>query len=116
MKRLTDAQKDAIRRLRTSGLGYKTIANMLSISRDTVRSFCLRNSLSVGTDEPDVFSDDLGTNGNLSAEMQIGSTIFVITTAYSENATEPLEKKLEKLILDAVMRQSRCYQFVRESA
>ena len=107
MKRLTDAQKDAIRRLRTSGLGYKTIANMLSISRDTVRSFCLRNSLSVSADEPDVSTDSLGTNENLSAEMQMGRTIFVITTAYSENATEPLEKKLEKLILDDAARQSR---------
>ena len=113
MKRLTDAQKDAIRRLRTSGLGYKTIANMLSISRDTVRSFCLRNSLSVSADEPDVSTDSLGTNENLSAEMQMGRTIFVITTAYSENATEPLEKKLEKLILDEVVKHPESYRFVQ---
>ena len=43
MKRLTDNQKSAIHSLRSAGLGYKAIAEKLSLSRETVRSFCNRN-------------------------------------------------------------------------
>ena len=53
LKRLTDAQKDAIKILRACGLGYKTVANMLSISRDTVSSFCLRKLQAKGGESGD---------------------------------------------------------------
>ena len=43
MKRLTETQKAVIRRLRSGGLGYKAIADRLSISRETVRSCCNRS-------------------------------------------------------------------------
>ncbi len=113
MKRLTDAQKTAIRDSRAAGLGYKAIAEKLSLSRETVRSFCSRNDIpakhAVNTDA--AVEDNAGAK-----EIKQGGTVFIITTGYSEKASEPLEKKLEKLILDAVAKQSRCYQFVQESA
>ena len=111
MKRLTGTQKTAIRDFRAAGLGYKAIAEKLSLSRETVRSFCSRNGIAAKNvvDKPTVEADS-------TTEIKQGGTVFIITTGYSEKATEPLEKKLEKLILDAVTRQSRCYQFVRESA
>lgn len=111
MKRLTDTQKTAIRDFRAAGLGYKAIAEKLSLSRETVRSFCSRNGVSAKSvvDKPTAEADS-------TTEIKQGDTVFIITTGYSEKASEPLEKKLEKLILDAVTRQSRCYQFVRESA
>ena len=43
MKRLTEAQKKTIKEMRESGLGYKSIANRLQLSRDTVRSYCVRS-------------------------------------------------------------------------
>lgn len=111
MKRLTDAQKTAIRDSRAAGLGYKAIAEKLSLSRETVRSFCSRNDIPAA---PVVNTKATEVGGAL--EMKQGGTVFIITTGYSEKASEPLEKKLEKLILDAVAKQSRCYQFVQESA
>lgn len=140
--RLTEAQKNAIRDYRRSGLGYKAIASRLDLSRETVRSFCVRNDVLVGsscngaipshdnilmaylrkfcsiwkyksstgrithTDSPSHES------GNAS-EYKIGGTIFVISTGHSENASETLEKKLEKLILDAASRQYGNCCFVR---
>ena len=113
MKRLTDTQKTAIRDSRAAGLGYKAIAEKLSLSRETVRSFCSRNGIAAKHD----VNTDVAVEDNAGArEIKQGGIVFIITTGYSEKATEPLEKKLEKLILDAVTRQSRCYQFVRESA
>ena len=111
MKRLTGTQKTAIRNLRSSGLGYKSIAERLSLSRETVRSFCSRNDIPSKRD-----ANTSVTETKASTEMKQGGTVFIITTGYSEKASEPLEKKLEKLILDAVAKQSRCYQFVQESA
>lgn len=107
MKRLTGTQKSAIRNLRSSGLGYKSIAERLSLSRETVRSFCVRNSVPAGQDVS-------CAKGTCSSEMKIGNTIFIITTDYSEKATETLEKKLESLILDAAAKQSRSYHSVHE--
>ena len=130
MKRLTETQKTAIRDYRGSGLGYKAIAGRLNLSRETIRSFCMRNDVSVGratgteADRTNALSiywqrfhrmfesggrtnQDAGrTTGNTS-EYKIGNTVFVISTGYSENASETLEKKLEKLILDDAARQSR---------
>ena len=108
-----DTQKTAIRDLRAAGLGYKAIAQKLFVSRETVRSFCSRNDIPT----TQIVSTDTSaavTNG--STEIKEGSTLFIITTGHSEKASETLEKKLEKLILEAVAKQSRCYQFVQESA
>ena len=113
MKRLTDAQKTVIRDSRAAGLGYKAIAEKLSLSRETVRSFCSRNGI---TAAPVVNTDEVVENNARARENKQGGTVFIITTCYSEKASEPLEKKLERLILDAVTKQSRCYQFVQESA
>ena len=113
MKRLTDTQKTAIRDFRAAGLGYKAIAEKLSLSRETVRSFCSRNDIPAAP----VVNTDVAVEDNGGArEIKQGGTVFIITTGYSEKASEPLEKKLEKLILDAGAKQSRCYQFVQESA
>ena len=109
MKRLTGTQKTAIRNLRSSGLGYKSIAERLSLSRETVRSFCVRNSVPAGTARQD--APCAGTENK--SEFKAGNTVFIISTGYSEKATEPLEKKLETLILDAAAKQSRSYHFVR---
>ena len=104
MKRLTDTQKTAIRDSRAAGLGYKAIAEKLSLSRETVRSFCSRNDIPA--------KRDVNTEDTDAREIKQGGTVFIITTGYSEKASEPLEKKLEKLILDAVAN----YQFVQKSA
>lgn len=113
MKRLSDTQKTAIRELRVAGLGYKAIAERLSLSRETVRSFCSRNGIS-SAPAADMDTPAAETVG--ATEIKQGGTVFIITTGYSERATESLIDKLEKLILEAVAKQSRCYQFVQESA
>jgi len=109
LKRLTDTQKAEIRTLRASGLGYGTIAEQLSLSRNTVRSFCSRNNVPV---EVNNNADDahMAKKG-----MKFGNTVFIITTAHSESASETLVKKLEKLILDDAAKQSGSYQFVQAS-
>ena len=113
MKRLTDTQKTAIQDLRMSGLGYKSIAERLSLSRETVRSFCVRNNISA---VPAVNTDMAAREAVGTTEIKVGGTVFVITTGYSKKAMETLEKKLEKLILDAVPKQSKSYHFVQQSA
>lgn len=40
---MTEIQKQQIQDLRLKGLGYKAIAAVLGISRDTVRGYCKRN-------------------------------------------------------------------------
>ena len=53
--RLTEEQKSEIRMLRTEGAGYKTIANGMGISANTVISFCRRNGLTGRAEKkPDV--------------------------------------------------------------
>ena len=42
---MTNEQKEKIKELRLQGMGYKGIANIINLSRDSVRSFCKRNSL-----------------------------------------------------------------------
>ena len=44
-KRMTDTQKERIVELRQQGCGYSKIATLLSISKNTVKSFCQRNEL-----------------------------------------------------------------------
>lgn len=104
MKRLTGSQKTAIRNLRSSGLGYKSIAAQLSLSRETVRFFCVRNKIPAGMPTLQDESCPIAEN---KFEMKIGNTIFIISTSYSEKATETLEKKLERLIIDAAANPSK---------
>ena len=103
MRRLTDAEKAAIREMRLSGLGYKAIAEKLSLSRETVRSFCTRNGLQAA--EPTV--SPIGEEGE-KTEIKQGDTLFIISTTHSQTATETLLEKLEKLILDAAQKLSLC--------
>ena len=103
MRRLTDTEKAAIREMRLSGLGYKAIAEKLSLSRETVRSFCARNGLQPA--EPTV--SPIGGEGE-KTEIKQGDTLFIISTAHSQTATETLLEKLEKLILDAAQKLSLC--------
>ena len=42
---VTDEQKEKIIRFRSMGRGYADIGKELGISKDTVKSFCRRNSL-----------------------------------------------------------------------
>ncbi|WP_035288016.1 helix-turn-helix domain-containing protein [Clostridium sp. KNHs214] len=42
---MTAEEKEKIRELRLKGMGYKAIATILGLSRDSVRGFCKRNSL-----------------------------------------------------------------------
>ena len=111
MKRLTDTQKTTIRDFRAAGLGYKAIAEKLDLSRETVRSFCCRNNIPAKCD-----MDKSNTKTGGGNEIKQGGTVFIITTSYSKNANETLEKKLEKLILDTVSKQSKSYHFVQQSA
>lgn len=108
MKRLTDTQKSEIRDLRMQGLGYKAIAEKLSLSRETVRSFCTRNHVQKESAER---QDAIPMNGK--KKVRSGGTVFIVTTEYSKNATETLEDKLKSLILDAANRQFSSYQFVQ---
>lgn len=45
---MTPAQQEAIRRLRQKGYGYKAISKQLSLSVNTVKSFCRREGLVSG--------------------------------------------------------------------
>ena len=103
MRRLTDAEKAAIKDLRAAGLGYKAIAEKLSLSRETVRSFCARNGL-----QPAEPSEVLAASEEGTTEIKQGDTLFIISTAHSQTATETLLEKLEKLILDAAQKLSLC--------
>lgn len=49
---MTTEQKDRIAQLRTSGEGYKRIAEVLGISVSTVKSYCQRNRLTAVRSEP----------------------------------------------------------------
>ena len=42
---MTNLQKSEISRLRKAGVGYKRIADVLGLSKDTVKSYCQRNDL-----------------------------------------------------------------------
>lgn len=50
MSKLSDIEKELIQKMRTAGFGYKAIATRISIPRETVRSYCIRNNLSVETE------------------------------------------------------------------
>ena len=42
---MTPSQKEAIMRLRRTGIGYAAIAEKLGLSKNTVKTFCRRNDL-----------------------------------------------------------------------
>ena len=42
---MTDIQKEKIKKLRHAGYGYKKVAKALSLSVDTVKSYCKKNNL-----------------------------------------------------------------------
>ncbi|WP_411679868.1 RNA polymerase subunit sigma-70 [Clostridium thailandense] len=42
---MTSDEKEKIKELRLKGMGYKGIANLLGLTRDSVRGFCKRNGL-----------------------------------------------------------------------
>lgn len=42
---MTNEQKIKIKQLRLEGMGYTTVANMLGLSKEAVKSFCRRNGL-----------------------------------------------------------------------
>ena len=42
---MNEYQKEKIKEFRLKGMGYKAIANVLGLSRDSVRGFCRRNNL-----------------------------------------------------------------------
>lgn len=44
---MTETEKQKINELRNQGLGYKTIAKKLSISVNTVKSYCQRHKVGV---------------------------------------------------------------------
>lgn len=45
---MTDKEKEAVVKLRASGLGYGKIAERMSLSISTVKSYCIRNKLVAG--------------------------------------------------------------------
>lgn len=48
---MTENQQEDIKALRHSGLGYKKIAAALSMSENTVKSYCIRNKLKAGNSQ-----------------------------------------------------------------
>ena len=48
-------------------------------------------------------------------ERRVGNTVFLVTTERSEYATESLEKKLKKLMIQAAERDAKSYQSVQKS-
>ncbi len=48
---MTDKEKEAVVKLRASGLGYGKIAERMSLSISTVKSYCIRNNLVAGEDQ-----------------------------------------------------------------
>lgn len=42
---MTSEEKEKIKELRLKGMGYKNIAKLLGLTRDSVRGFCKRNGL-----------------------------------------------------------------------
>ena len=48
---MTENQRKKIKALRQAGLGYKKIAAAMSMSENTVKSYCIRNKLKTGSDQ-----------------------------------------------------------------
>ncbi len=43
--KMTDEQKEAIKQMRSKGLGYAAIADAVLVPKNTVKSFCRRNDI-----------------------------------------------------------------------
>lgn len=54
---MTNEQKEKIIRFRRQGFGYADIGRELGISKDTVKSFCRRNGLTVSGGKPFIDKD-----------------------------------------------------------
>ncbi|WP_449460459.1 terminase gpP N-terminus-related DNA-binding protein [Streptococcus suis] len=54
---MTPYQKKAINDLRLKGFGYKSIANKLDLSANTVKSYCKRNQATVGMEDRTIHED-----------------------------------------------------------
>ena len=48
---MTDHQKTKVVEMRKAGCGYSEISKALSVSRDTVKTFCRRNNITVDSTE-----------------------------------------------------------------
>ena len=55
---MTDKQKQVIREMRGQGLSFKAVADVLSLSHNTVKSFCYRENLMTSDDSPGDRNDD----------------------------------------------------------
>lgn len=49
---MTENQQKEIKALRQAGLGYKKIAATMSLSENTIKSYCIRNKLKTGSEQP----------------------------------------------------------------
>ena len=74
---------------------------------ETVRSFCARNGL-----QPAEPTEATNSSEEGATEIKQGDTLFIISTAHSQTATETLLEKLEKLILDAAQKLSLCSRVI----
>ena len=61
---MTNEQKIKIIRLRAQGLSYPDISRELNIPKDTVKSFCRRNSLTVSRNDQTVSGSGQTVSGN----------------------------------------------------
>jgi endogenous inhibitor of DNA gyrase (YacG/DUF329 family) len=50
---MTDLQKEQIRQMRTDGIGYLKIVKLLSLSVNTIKTYCRRNDLNGTSIKPD---------------------------------------------------------------
>jgi len=56
---MTDNEKQEINELRSQGLGYKAIAKRLSISENTVKSYCRRHKVGIKVPKEDFSNEKL---------------------------------------------------------
>ena len=54
---MTDHQKTKIAEMRKAGCGYSEISKALSVSRDTIKTFCRRNNVECGSQNTAVQND-----------------------------------------------------------
>lgn len=71
---MTNSEKEKILKLRISGLGYKSIATKLGLSRDCVRQFCKTNNIAGYANAMKVNRDEQESSGavclNCTAELE----------------------------------------------
>lgn len=64
---MTDNQAKQIRELRMKGVGYRSIASVVGLTRDVIRNFCKHKGL-------DGYASSL--NKNIKEQMQIGDVCY----------------------------------------